>query len=161
MPTCLLCCICASLPIVFLVYLGIYSFNNPDSEAWLGTGVDGKHALFATETKGMTAKATDMVDIHARFIIWFTWGFMQSLVAPLASVIIIGLGSIIHPSLGACCSGLLGCGMSCGGLAWWITGIVWRFRSDGSYATGDIVPEGKSIDEWETEISIDGSLFQW
>ena len=160
-PAVLCCCVCAALPIVFFVYLGIYSFNNPDQEAWLGAGADGKEALFADEAAGTLGKATDLVDIHARFITWFMWGFMQSVVAPIAALVLVGLGSLLHPSLGACCSGLTGCGMSCGGIAWWITGIVWRFRSDGSYAAGDIVPEGKGIDEWETEISADGSLFQW
>jgi len=39
--------------------------------------------------------------------------------------------------------------MACGGLAWWITGIVWRFRSDGAFASGDIPAEkGMDIDEW-------------
>mmetsp|Transcript_32073 Transcript_32073/g.37718 ORF Transcript_32073/g.37718 Transcript_32073/m.37718 type:complete len:106 (+) Transcript_32073:171-488(+) len=67
---------------------------------------------------------------------------------------------LINPTLGSCCMGLNGCAMTCGGLAWWITGIVWRFRSDGAYAAGDIVPDGKTLEDWETEISADGSLFQ-
>lgn len=39
-------CACAALPIVFLVYLGIYSFNNPDSDAWYGKTTEGTAALF-------------------------------------------------------------------------------------------------------------------
>ena len=160
-PALLCCCVCSAVPIIFMVYLGIYAFNNPDQEAWYGLDTDGKGALFASEDAGLTGRATELVDIHARFVTWFLWGFIQTLVLPLSATILVGLGMLIHPSLGSFCSGLLGCGMSCGGLAWWITGIVWRFRSDGAYATGDVVPEGKDLDAWEAEISADDSLFQY
>jgi hypothetical protein len=45
------------------------------------------------------------------------------------------------------------------GLAWWITGIVWRFRSDGLYAVGDILKEGVTEEQWAKDIVKDGSLF--
>ena len=68
---------------------------------------------------------------------------------------------LINEGLGKCCGGLASLGMCCGGTAWWITGIVWRFRSEGAYAAGDLVPEGKSVDDWDTEISDEDSLFQY
>ena len=102
-----------------------------------------------------------MIDIHGRFVTWFFWGFLQALVIPVGSSILVGLGMLIHESIGKGCMGLQGLGMCCGGAAWWITGIVWRFRSDGAYAAGDIVPEGKSVEDWEEEITADGSLFQY
>ena len=141
--------------------MGIYAFNNPDSEAWLGLGPDGNHALYADKTAGDTANATELVDIHARFVFWFLWGFSQALLIPLSSMLLTVIGALIHPTLGTLCAGLTGCTMSCGGLAWWITGIVWRFRSDGAYAVGDIVPEGKTVEDWEAEITTDGSLYQF
>mmetsp|Transcript_32074 Transcript_32074/g.37719 ORF Transcript_32074/g.37719 Transcript_32074/m.37719 type:complete len:106 (+) Transcript_32074:171-488(+) len=67
---------------------------------------------------------------------------------------------LINPTLGSCCMGLNGCAMTCGGLAWWITGIVWRFSSDGAYAAGEIAPEGESIEDWDSKVTADGSLFQ-
>ena len=42
---CVLCLVgtaCSILPIVFVVYLGIYAFNNPDQEAWYGLDENGK-----------------------------------------------------------------------------------------------------------------------
>ena len=39
---CLLGTACSILPIVFIVYLGIYAFNNPDQEAWYGLDKNGK-----------------------------------------------------------------------------------------------------------------------
>ena len=102
-----------------------------------------------------------MVDIHARYVTWFFWGFIQTLVIPCGGGILTGLAMLINPSLGAGFSGLAGCANACGTLAWWITGIVWRFRSDGAFAAGDDVPEGKTIEEWETEITLDGSLYQY
>ena len=47
---------------------------------------------------------------------------------------------------------LLGTGASCGAFAWWVVGIVWRFRSDGSYTAGDIPPEGTLLEDWDKEL---------
>ena len=157
-PFVLLCCACCIAPIVFVVYLGVYSFNNPDNEAWLGVTPAGEYELYKDEASG--AGSTDLVDIHSRFVIWFTWGFLQNLVAPLASGLLVGMGLMLHPILGSVCMCLLGSAMSCGGIAWWITGIVWRFRSDGKFACGDVVPEGMTEEAWQAEITADDSLYQ-
>ena len=62
----------------FVVYLGIYSFNNPDKQAWIGLLPDtNDRAMFKTHTEIDTAKAVQVVDIHARFIAWFFWGFLN------------------------------------------------------------------------------------
>ena len=156
---CLLCVACSALPIVFAVYVGIYAFNNPDSEAWLGTLDADENQLFADKAAAEAATATNIVDIHNRFVIWFLWGFCQIL-APLAAGILGGLAMLISPALANFIGGLSGCAVGCGGLAWWITGIVWRFRSDGAYACGDFIPEGKTEEEWLETITAEGSLFQ-
>ena len=39
---CLLGTACSVLPIVYIVYLGIYAFNNPDAESWYGLDANGK-----------------------------------------------------------------------------------------------------------------------
>ena len=39
----------------------------------------------------------------------------------------------------------MGCGFGCGGLAWWVAGIVWRFRSAGKFASGDSLNEYQMI----------------
>ena len=82
-------------------------------------------------------KALDgAIDIHERFVCWFMWGFCMIL-APLVSVILIALSSLISETLSIFCSGALTCAIACSSLAWWISGMIWRFRSDGSYASGD------------------------
>ena len=67
---------------------------------------------------------------------------------------------MLNTTLGNLCMGLNGCAFACGGLAWWITGIIWRFRADGAFASGDIAPEGTSLDDWDATITADGSLYQ-
>lgn len=155
---CILCTACSVAPIVFTVYLGIYSFNNPDNEAWMGV-VSGEETLFADKAAAEAASASDIVDIHNRFVIWFLWGFIQIL-APIGAALLAGICMLISPALANFIGGLVGCAAGCGGLAWWITGIVWRFRADGAYACGDFIPEGKTEEEWLETITAEGSLFQ-
>jgi hypothetical protein len=133
----LACCACSVLPIVMLVYLGIYSFNNPDAAAWYGLS-DGKQELFLDEAAGNAAGAKSLVDMHGRLVTWFLWGFCQML-APLATALLATIGMAISPTVGSVLGTIGGCGVGCGGLAWWIAGIVWRFRSDGAFAVGDII----------------------
>jgi hypothetical protein len=46
-----------------MVYLGIYSFNNPDKEAWYGT-VKGIANLYKNKDAGTAASADELIDIH-------------------------------------------------------------------------------------------------
>ena len=39
--------------------------------------------------------------------------------------------------------------MSCGGLFWWIYGMVWRFKPYGKFASGDVVPETFSGEDYK------------
>ena len=59
---------CASLPVVLTVYLGVYAFNNPDKEAWYGVVDEDSEALYASEADGKMVNATELVDIHKRFV---------------------------------------------------------------------------------------------
>ena len=138
---------CTVAPIVLCVYQGIYAFNNPDNEAWLGVVPGGENKLFADQEAGNLDKATGLVDIHGRFVTWFLWGFLTSL-SPLALGILFLITTLINPNLGGCCGAFNACAVGCSGLAWWITGIVWRFRADGAFVSGDLVPEGKTQEEW-------------
>ena len=129
--------ICCSPFVVLTVYMGIYAFNNPDKETWYGIDAAGEQALYPGPTEGEQAGARELVDMHHRFHVWFLWGFIQLLV-PCASICILPIAQAI--GLGGIMSFLLGSGASCGAFAWWVAGIVWRFRSDGSYTAGDIPP---------------------
>ena len=97
--------------------------------------------------------------MHGRLVTWFLWGFCQML-APIATSLLAMIGMAISPTLGSILGGLGGCVVGCGGLAWWIAGIVWRFRSDGAFAVGDIIKDGVTAEEWEKELETTGSLYQ-
>ena len=114
--------------------------------------------MFATEEAANVDGATELVDIHQRFVTWFLWGFIQMLL-PLAVGLLGAIATAINPSFGQATSGLLGCVSGCGALAWWITGIVWRFRSDGAFAVGDIPQGDIKQEEWVQTVTAEGSLF--
>lgn len=156
---CVLCTACSAAPIVLTVYMGIYAFNNPDNPAWLGTSPELENKLYADEAAGLADNAQSMVDIHNRFVNWFMWGFI-TMIAPIGSALLYAMLIFISPALAQFCGGTLSCAIGCSSIAWWIVGIVWRFRSDGAYAAGDIVPENTEIDAWNLELAKDDSLFQ-
>jgi len=92
------CCFALSVvPIVFLVYLGIYAFNNPDQDAWYGL-VKTEQTLFTTEDAGKMVGAENLVNIHSRFVVWFLWGFIQML-APITLPIATTIGLAISPMI--------------------------------------------------------------
>jgi hypothetical protein len=49
-PLICLFCACAAVPFVYIIYMGIYAFNNPDSEAWLGSK-GGAYSLYTNEAE--------------------------------------------------------------------------------------------------------------
>ena len=156
---CLCGLICCGGAITFISFLGKYAFANPDAEAWYGT-VGGQEDLFPTQAAGDLLKAGDMTDIHGKFVTWFLWGFIQALL-PCGTGILSAICGLIHPSAAACMSGLGGLGIGCGGLAWWITGMVWRFGAAGKFAAGDVIPEGVTEEQWQTYVTAEGSLVQY
>ena len=68
------------------------------------------------------------------------------MVAPVISLILIFIAPKISETLKLVLSGFLGCMMGCGMLTWWISGIIWRFRSDGSFSCGDTTVFENSTD---------------
>jgi len=91
---------------------------------------------------------------------WFLWGFILNLL-PFVACLCMPL--MASPSLGAavsCISGLLCTASSCGGLCWFITGSVFRFRKDFGYASGDIPNAGITDEAWATALEADSGLFQ-
>ena len=148
---------------MLLINLGIYSFKNPDKPAWYTTDSDGNPSLYRTQAQAdlsiqsnqsaiVNGEVLDgVIDIHSRFIFWFQWGFCV-IMAPIISLVVILIVSYINETLSYLCSGVLACATGCSGLAWWITGQIWRFRSDGAYACGDH-PTGKDkgldAQEWQ------------
>ena len=147
---------CCAAQITLIVYLGIFAFNNPDNEAWYGVDSEGKSQLFAKESDATVTGDTELEDIHGRFVLWFFWGFIMAL-APCAAAPVLAIANCIHETLAKVLGGIVSCGIGCGGLAWWISGIVWRFKASGSFAAGDQLTEEErtALDTDET------TLFQY
>ena len=49
----------------------------------------------------------------------------------------------------------------CNAGIWWITGLVWRLQTSSVYASGEIVPDGKTENDWIETITAPGSNFQY
>jgi hypothetical protein len=133
---------CCAAQVTLIVYLGIFAFNNPDKDSWYGVDANGEGALFAKEAEATTTGDTELEDIHGKFVLWFLWGFIMAL-APCAAAPVLALANCIHEMVGKVLGGIVSCGMACGGLAWWISGIVWRFKASGSFAAGDALTEAE------------------
>ncbi len=157
---CLLGCSCLAAAVAFVVFLGIYAFNNPNAEAIYGVLPTGQEALFADEATANLAKATDLDDVHSNFVMWFLWGFIQQMVTCVGPLLG-ALCMLIHPSLGSAVMGLMSCGAGCGGLAWYITGLVFRCRQSGNFASGDIMPDNVTEEQWMDAMNADGNLYQY
>ena len=127
-----------------VVFFGIYAFDNPDSEAWYGTDLTtGEPKLF--ESENGASQDSELIDVHERFVIWFFWGFTM-FVAPFFAGILILVASLIAPLFGQFCGMLAFCSFGASYLAWYVTGIVWRFRKDGAFSCGDALTEAELED---------------
>ena len=146
--------------VTLCVYLGVYAFNNPDKKAWIGLLADSnERALFKTAAEVEAAKVVQVVDIHARFVAWFFWGFLNWF-GPLFLIVSAILTCSINQLFGIICAGVIGITYLCSTLAWLIVGAVWRFNTDGHFASGTLLPDGKTEEEWSKVIVAEGSAYQ-
>ena len=155
-----------------IVFLGIFGMANPDKPAVYGTVTRGSgderySALFATKREAIEADAVDIADVHAHFVNWSMWGFVMSL-TPLPIAAITAISYCINYNCGKAMGGALTCACGCSFLAWWIAGIIWRFRPDGRYASGDIIVSNEedgieaSEAEWFAKtVAAQDSIFQY
>ena len=74
--------------------------------------------------------------------------------APCAAAPIMAIANCIHETVAKVVGGIVSCGIGCGGLAWWISGIVWRFKSSGSYSSGDQLTEADRVAAMDDETSL-------
>ena len=125
-----LICSCACLAgiITYMVYLGIYAFNNPDPAACYWT--EGAATGSATEIPNPTGELV-IVNVHTTFVNWFVWGFWTCVSPCLAIPLVCIVGCMGMPTILSALGGLLSCGVGCSSLFWIIFGTVWRFGSMG------------------------------
>ena len=132
------CCTlaCSAVFLTFVIYLAIYAFSNPDPETWIGSvpKVDAQGQPTGEETWALGPEAnfaqdSDALDIHARFVTWFTWGFLNT--ALCCGFCCTGvLMSRCVPALVGCCMALSSC-TQCSAFIWYIMGLVWRLNETG------------------------------
>ena len=116
--------------------------------------------LFASYEELSTAGGgKNYVHMHARLVSWFTWGF-YNLAVPIAMVPFVACCLYQIPFVGLMCYATTMLSCACSSLAWFITGIIWRWSTDGQFAVGTLVPSGKTAEEWSDITKAPGSLFQ-
>ena len=149
--------------ITFLIFLGIYGFNNPDKDAWLGYTQDSNKdismKLYDNELDMKLAGATNNLHMHARLVAWFTWGFWNNLVPIMTSIVVGILYKTCNATFASVFWATMGCLTCCSSLGWFVTGIIWRWSSDAQFAVGTLVPSGKTPEEWKAVTEADNSLY--
>ena len=70
-----------------------------------------------------------MDHVHDHFVAWFMWGFCSFI--PMFVCLPI-------PVIGSCMSLCANCSL----IGWWIAGMVWRLRTSGKFASGDVYQIG-------------------
>ena len=135
-----------------VVFSGVFGLANPDKPAFYGV-VQVQQSLgdaatqqqktqlmklFATREEAIEANAVDIADVHSRLVAWCLWGFFMAL-SPIPMGILIAISHCINFNCGKFVNLLSTCAFGCSLVAWWITGIIWRFRLDGRFACGDII----------------------
>merc|ERR1712187_958972 len=117
----------------------VYAFNNPDMAD------NGGYACYATDGDNF-ALASDInggKNVTKQFETWFKFGFILNMCN-----LVIGLLQLVHflaesEMIGTCWM-CLGTPLSCGALAWFITGMVFRWRHIGKVCSGEYV-ENKDL----------------
>ena len=80
--------------------------------------------------------------------------------APVGTMVMV-ICMMINKTLGNICGPAIMCATGSSGFAWFITGIVWRFRSDGAFACGDVdFMSERNNDEWQSIVNAEDSLYQ-
>ena len=121
--------------IVKVVFFALYAFDNPDREAWYGLDLQtGQPKLF--ESENGASLDTELDDIHGRITSWFFWGFMMFITPIFVSMTVLAL-ALVSPLFSRICGMLTLFTFGASYVAWYISGIIWRFNKEGSFACGD------------------------
>ena len=137
----------AVLSVIYLIFLFVYGFFNPDSPAWLGT-IGEKRTIFGSLEQANEEKASTIIDIHKRFVSWFAWGFFNWFIPP-AVILIAYFSYKVNAVCGMVGLVISGCWGACSIVTWMILGAAWRFSHDGEFGSGRLVPEGVHPEVWD------------
>jgi len=147
-------CACLAGVITYMVYLGIYAFNNPDPEACWWTEGD----VHGSATEPIVTGDAVAVNVHVTFVNWFVWGFWTCVAPCLSIPLFCIVGCLGMPQVLTALGGLLSCGVGCSSLFWIIFGTVWRFGSMGKACSRDALTpidaaNNQSAEDYATQVS--------
>lgn len=139
--SCIFSCGCLAGVITFLVYLGIYAFNNPEPQAYYIAETPLTQAYLVDTVADVEAEG--VTPIHDQFVTWFTWVFANALVPMSFSCIMPVIMCIMarSPCLGGFCGMLVGCSWCVSMIVVYVFGLIWRYSAAGQYASGDLLEE--------------------
>lgn len=144
---------------IVTVYLGMYTFNNPDAdECWVIRDLDVT-ARSRTEVIDL-ANSLDVdiidgypIEMHRIFKVWFVWGFYGHAAALVLGAISAIVG-IFAANIGMIIATITGALYFLNACAWVAVGFVWRFSKAGVIAAGDLLErEAGTTDEiWDAQL---------
>ena len=134
---------------VLAYFFYTYWQNNPD---------EGQCWAIETSTTPSATQQLGYSDVSQQFQTWFKWGFIIN-IAAIVLAIVQFLHAATQNSLFQGLTGILGCPVGCGGLAWFIAGLVLRYREIGNICSGDYYAENLELNPTAGQI---GDLpYQW
>ena len=124
-----------------------YAYKNPDQgQCW---ATDENHVASPVELPGYT-------NVSQQFETWFWWGFLINILCIVVAClqILAGSGNNLFDSLSKCIGAPLGCGW----LAWFIAGMVLRWREVGNICSGEYATTSGVPYQWKSGKFIDTFL---
>ena len=137
----------AILYTVLVVYLGVYSYGNPDPpHCYYIDGLDTTGRSKAAVTIlandfGIPIRTGYPVDIAHLFRSWFLWGFWGSIAWISLAAVFLPFFILVKNkdllSVVKITGMILGTLSSCSSIVWFILGFFWRFSRGGRTASGE------------------------
>ena len=145
--------------VVFICFLGIYAYGNPDPphsyyiEGLETPGLTKNTVRKLAFERGIKIKDGYPVDMGQLFRAWFTWGFWGSIFQVAIFAVFIPMLILMKKKhqFFTRVTGALLCTLSCCNAMIWITlGFFWRYTKAGMIVTGDKLerPVDATAQEW-------------
>ena len=120
-----------------------YAYNNPDAatqgQCFASDSSDTPFDMTPDSITGaVPTPSADYANVGAQFTSWFFWGFVINMISIVMAIFNFLFAFTQSPIFGMLQT-LIGCPVCCGGLAWWIAGMVIRWRHIGSVCAGGIL----------------------
>ena len=151
--------------IVFVIYLGVYTFNNPDPKnCFFIDGLDKTAptklaAVKLAADRDIPVKSGYPVDMAHIFRGWFIWGFLNqmyqiSVIIVFTLIALICKSKMPHLSIIYTVFQSMSCLIS---LLWIAMGMFWRFSKAGTTASGGKLERAQGVSDFAWEEALEGA----